>query len=179
MERGDAESSEQWIQPIPVALLTNSLGEYCILRRTRENRRDLNDKLTLVVGGHVDRYEDARDMTRLLEVTLTRELFEEVGLQSQVKPQLVGLVIDNSSVMTSRHVAFVFQVGTDETVRANAPEEFARRSKYSGRFLAFSELLQLRRQFDPWSALVIEDYLAPVNGVVVTRQPSLPLQPSP
>jgi len=175
MPRREAELSGEWIQAIPVALMMNREGQCCILRRTRETRSDLEDRLTLVVGGHVDRHENTRNFHELLLETLLRELDEEVGVTSDSEPKLLGVVIDNSSVLASRHVAFLFLILTEQSVQANAPEEFAKHSKYSGRFLSVRELLDLRSRFDPWSTVVIEDYLAPSEGVSIHRQPRLPL----
>ena len=175
MPRSEAENSLDWVQPIPVALMTNEEGQWCILRRTKETRADLGARLTLVVGGHVDRNENSGDLLKLLSETVIRELDEEVGVTSDHDPKLVGFVVDNSSVLASRHIAFLFLVLTKQPVRALAPEEFAKRSKYSGRFLSTPELLNLRDKFDPWSTVVIEEYLAPSEGVRIHRQPRLPL----
>lgn len=173
MPRREAEESIEWVQPIPVALMMSRNGEYCILRRTRETRADLGDRLTLVVGGHVDR-EDSGNLPDLLERTVKRELDEEVGVETE-RADLLGLVIDNSSVLSSRHVAFLFLVSTDEDVQTSAPEEFAKKSKYSGTFIPVRDLVSMRKKFDPWSLVVIEDYLAPSEGLRINRQPRLPL----
>ncbi len=175
MLRSEAEVSEEWVQPIPVALLANSKGNWCILRRTKETRFDLEAKLTLVLGGHVDADNGTVDLSRLLTETLLRELQEEVGVTSDREPKLLGLIVDNSSLLSSRHVALVFVVVTEQEVRSQAPEEFAKRSRYSGRFLPTSELMALHGQFDPWSNVLIEDFLAPQVGLRLSRQPRLPL----
>lgn len=174
MIRMSAEESVDWVQPIPVALIKGP-GGYCVLRRIKETRADLKSRLSLVVGGHIDKeLEGQSSIESLLVRTLHRELEEEVGLTAD-DHELAGIVIDNSSILSSRHVAFVFIVEVKRSVKASAPEEFAQYSKYSGKFLPVPKLIEMKEHFDPWSTVLIEDYLAPSCGVAISRQSRLPL----
>lgn len=163
MGRQEAEVSDQWVQPIACAILSDHQGKYCLIRRKKaETKKDLRGRLTLVVGGHLDdRTVASESIESLLVETLRRELDEEVGLAqaSQVEP--LAVVTDLGSLDASRHVAFVFRVEVSpDALRLGAPEEFSMRSKYNLSFVTVSELGELRREFDPWSGLIFDYVLA-------------------
>lgn len=173
--RSLAENSTKWIQPIPVALLTDKHHHYCVLRRTRNTRDDLKGRLTLVIGGHVERSAGLNGFISLLENTLRNELNEELGVMWDDPPKPLGIVIDPTSIQASRHVAFLFEVRMSGKITVKAPEEFARKSKYNTQFLSVTELESLYGMFDPWSTLILEDYLSPALGYKRARQRFLPI----
>ena len=124
-QRNLAEVSTDWVQPIPCALIADGLGRYCVFRRIKDTRDDLKSKVTLVVGGHVDRLAKFESLRKLLLITLERELEEEVGLRNSTEVRPLGLVIDNSSLLSSRHVAFLYRVTPSHAVVAKAADEFS------------------------------------------------------
>lgn len=175
--RESAERSTDWVQPIPVTLLRDKQGRYCVLRRTMKTRHDLRGRLTLVIGGHIERSAGLGGFTSLLETTLRHELYEEVGLTAvkrKLKP--IGIVVDPASLESSRHVAFLFEVTVNEAITNSAPEEFAQKSKYNGEFMTVDELTTLHRKFDPWSTLILQDYVNPSLRSREARQRYLPIE---
>ena len=158
LSRVDAERSVDLVQAIPCAFIRNDSGKCCVLRRVQNARTDLNKKLSLVVGGHMDDVQDHESFIRSMYVNLCRELEEEIGLLPNVRPRPVGVIVDSSTVGSSRHVAFVHEL-VAEDVSPRAPEEFTVRSRLTGEFMAVSKLAQRRDEFDPWSRLLIEDYV--------------------
>ncbi len=166
MPREEAERSEDVMQPISCALIRSLSSEYLVLRRVRETRADLRERISLISGGHVDRplgdenSAVAESISSLLLTTLRRELDEELGIQgiseSGIEP--VGLVIDPSS---SRHVAFVYEAVVVEEVGAQAPEEYSlKRSKFNGVRYTAEALSEFHKSFDPWSMILYEDFVA-------------------
>ena len=180
--REEAERSEDVMQPIPCALIRNHSPEYLVLRRVRETRADLRERISLISGGHVDRPvgdEDsavAGSIPSLLLTTLKRELDEELGVrgvpESGIEP--VGLVIDPSSVAASRHVAFVYEAVVVEEVRAQAPEEFSLGSKLNGVRYTAKALSGFHKRFDPWSMILFEDFVAASFAPKTPRQIEIP-----
>ena len=158
MERPDAERSRDLVQAIPCAFIRDNSGKCCVLRRTKSARIDLNKKLSLIVGGHVDELPYHQTFEAAISSTLERELEEEVGIVPVTPPCPVGAVIDNSSIEASRHIAFLHET-TAEQVLAKAKEEFTTRSPFTGEFMLTSELASRRDEFDPWSKLLIEEYV--------------------
>jgi predicted NUDIX family phosphoesterase len=169
LPRQEAEKSKEWVQPIPCAFIRDHTHRYCILLRTRQTRADLRDRISLIVGGHVDRSFGHDSLPSLLLLTLKRELNEELGIQSLSKVRPVGLVVDSLSIKASRHIAFIYEVAVESPLTVRAAEEFALRSKFTGYFSTPEELSQFHTKFDPWSLLLFEDYINP-SSVRMARQ---------
>ena len=134
LPREEAELSEQWVQPIPCAIFRNDRGQYCVFRQARQQGNDLSLNCSFIVGGHIDSFCDRRSTCEVFEDTVRREVLEEVmvTLDSQLKP--IGMVIDSSSIMASRHIALVYEATVDRKLKSLAGDEFSVRSKYNGEF---------------------------------------------
>lgn len=162
LPRVEAEASNVLVQPIPCALVVNESRLYHAFRRINEGRTDLRRRISLVIGGHIDQDIGRGDFSSLATATLVRELNEELSIvhfSPHAKP--IGLVIDHSSVESSRHVALVYEVAVAGRIKARAAEEFSMRSKYDGRPCSADELVGMRKEFDPWSLIVFGDYINP------------------
>jgi predicted NUDIX family phosphoesterase len=173
LSRSEAEKSEDWVQPIPCAVVCGESGKYYVFRRIKEGRADLSSRLSLVVGGHIDWDSEHETLSSLVMTTLEREIAEELGVTpaDEIKP--VGLVIDWISVEASRHVALVHEVAVAGHVRPKAIEEFSSRSTYNGQLYTPDELSKFRKEFDPWSTILFGDYINPSYSLDVGQQPSL------
>ena len=174
LDRPDAECSTNLVQAIPCAFIRDDEGRYCALRRVKNARIDISKKLSLIVGGHIDDPQASDSFHTLVSNNLVRELEEEVGIppnRSQGYPRPVGIIVDNSSIDASRHIAFVHEM-TAEHVKPKAPEEFSNRSKFSGEFMGASDITARRNEFDPWSKLLIEEYFCPGEVQPQPRQRS-------
>ncbi len=169
--RPDAERSTDLVQAIPCAFIRDDAGRFCLLRRTQNSRKDLSKKLSLVVGGHIDESPNRNSFQTSMLSNLIRELEEEVGIDAtENPPHPIGVIVDHSSIEASRHIAFVHEILADK-VWPQAREEFAvDNSKYSGTFMDASELAIRRDQFDPWSRLLIEEYICPNDVEPQPRQ---------
>lgn len=174
MPRVEAEESREWVQPIPCALIRKH-DSYSVLKRVQNRKRpDLCSRVSLLVGGHVDQCAEHEPFLTLLLATLRRELYEEIGVGT-LPGTRVGVVIDNASIETSRHIGFVYEVPVSEAFQTRACEEFSIGSKLTGTFLTASELCQFSKNFDPWSLSVFENHID-VSGVnpKYPRQITLP-----
>ena len=173
MPRTEAEISEQWVQPIPCAIFRDGSGRYCVFRQARQLRSDLSHRVSFIVGGHIDRILYGQSVSDVLEETVKREVSEEVGvdLESPLRP--VGMVVDSSSVMASRHIGIVYEATVNEEIKSSASEEFSVGSKYNGKFLSVESLSKFRTEFDPWSFILFSQYLGGGFSMDVGRQPTL------
>ncbi|MYA60768.1 MAG: hypothetical protein F4X40_09510 [Chloroflexi bacterium] len=159
LNRPEAEISDHWVQAIPCAVVRDDEGRCCVLRRIRgESRDDLKGKLSLIIGGHIDEKRETASFRMTLTFNLLRELAEEIGLYPQQNPHPIGVIIDASSTAASRHVAFIHETKAND-VSLDAPEEFMLASKYSGVFMDQTQLVEKIENFDPWSKMLIEDYV--------------------
>ena len=175
LPRNEAEQSEDLIQPIPCTIIRNKFQEYHVLRRINEGRKDLRSRITLVVGGHIDSCPGNHELLTLLKMTLKREVGEELGIFNLAEPKPVGLVLDNSSPAASRHAGFVYEIVVDDELKPLAIEEFSTRSKYSGRSFPVEGLSGFFKddEFDPWSAIIFANYIAPTYSMDIGTQSEL------
>ncbi len=174
LPRWEAEMSADFVQPIPCALVLGTDSGFHVFRRVKGGRLDLSDRLTLVVGGHIEPDLGVNDFSGLVTNTLRREIDEEldVTLHRPVNP--VGVVIDYASPASSRHIGIVHEVVAESSVKPLATEEFAPRSKYAGRKCEPGEINSLRSNLDPWSSIIFSAYVASPLALDVGLQ--LPFQ---
>ena len=158
LHRTEAEQSSDMVQAIPCVLIRDSKNRYCVFRRVKEDRSDLSKRLSLIIGGHIDEAADSDCFLAAVSCNLLREIDEEIGIRPEEPLRPVGVIIDGSSIIASRHVAFLHEM-TAEQVSPRAPEEFSKRSKYTGEFVPKPQLRDWLDEFDPWSRLVIEEYV--------------------
>ncbi len=159
LPRNEAEDSSDFVQPIPCAVIRDFSSRYCAFRRTRDARADLKSKVSLVIGGHINRVVNCTLLRDLLVQTLIREIREEISVGVQGEPLPLGLVVDTSSPAAARHVAFLYEVFVNEPVKSEAPEEFSVRSRINNTFFTARDLNRFRKQFDPWSKAFFEGCL--------------------
>ena len=173
LSRSEAEASDEFIQPIPCALVLGEDDGYYVFRRVNEGRADLRSRLSLIVGGHIDWEADAPEFPQLVRSTLTREISEELRTCQLTSVTPIGLVVDHTSVESSRHIGIVHEVVVKEPVRPLAAEEFVVRSSYTKRPYSTLELSARRAKLDPWSSIIFGDYLAPSYALEMGQQPRL------
>ena len=171
LDRPDAELSEEFVQAIACAIVRDSADNVCVFRRVKDGREDLSGKLTLIVGGHIDNSDRCDDFRASLLFNLRREITEEIGVEPDDDLRPIGVIIDGSSVLASRHVAFLHEMTSDE-VSPRATEEFAHGSKFTGQFVSSVQLGNWLHRFDPWSRLVIERYVSRGDVEAEPRQTS-------
>ncbi|MDE2718765.1 MAG: hypothetical protein OXI33_17370, partial [Chloroflexota bacterium] len=109
LHRLEAEQSDDMVQAIPCVLIRDSEGRYCVFRRVKEDRTDLSKKLSLIIGGHIDQTADRDSFLSAMARNLSREIDEEIGIRAEEPPRPVGVIIDGSSIVASRHVAFLHE----------------------------------------------------------------------
>ena len=159
MPRPEAERCDRWVQPIPSAIFRDSGGRYCVFRQPRQPRKDLSRRVSLIVGGHIDRDCDNEIAGEVFEETIKREVLEEVGINLDCPLIPVGIVVDATSIVASKHVGFVYETVVDRKIKPLNSEEFAVRSKYNGQFISVEALSELSSMLDPWSTILYYQYL--------------------
>lgn len=173
MPRHRAEESRDWIQPIPCAIVLAEQEKYHVFRRIKQGRADLRSRISLLVGGHIDREPGIEMLSSLISGTLKREIAEELGITHLdiIKP--IGLVVDFSSIEASRHIGVVHEVWSEGPVRPIAIEEFSSETKFIERLYSPEELPVFRRYFDPWSVILFGDYINPSYSLDLGQQGKL------
>ena len=168
--RHEAEKSKDLIQPIPCALVLDVNQEYYVFRRIKDGRADLRGRISLLVGGHIDWAVEDREVSSLIMATLMREIKEELGMEPASSAKPIGVVIDFSSVQSSRHIGIVHEVVVAGAMRPKAPEEFSTRSQHIGQVYTPRTLSPLRKKLDPWSMIIFGDYINPYYSLEIGQQ---------
>ena len=152
-----AEQTESVRQVIPCVVVRNGARLLCV-RRARKGREDLRLRYTLLFGGHVDADDSNGSRERVLHRCAERELREELGLNSTVSPDPVGVVVDLATASSRRHFGVVFECritgsvvnvrrGCDNSEFTHSRRDNDYRLEEAGEFAG--------RKFDPWSELLL------------------------
>lgn len=173
MPRERAEVARDWVQPIPCAIFYDDRKQYCVFCQSQQNRKDLSLRLSFIVGGHIETCSSGTLITEIFSDTVKREVQEEIGITLGKVSEPLGMVVDASSLSSSRHVGFVYEVRIDGGIKTNT--EFAIHSKYNGVFINTHDILHLKGQFDPWSTILLSEYINRKLSPDLGRQSMLPL----
>lgn len=154
-----AESAPSVTQAVAYATLRSGNKLVC-LKRTSKDRRELDNRWTLVFGGHVNSEE--RDGLPGLRRCVQRELREEFGSLVCSQIRFIGVVADPRSEVGRRHLGFMFEVRViEDTVGLDRRFDNHEYSLIPGRrhFSKIDQLLTVdNERFDPWSQLVLGAY---------------------
>lgn len=94
VRRGDAETNEDWKQPIPYCMLRRGNEVFLYKRLNTGGEERLHDALSIGVGGHMN-YEGSTWDFNFIE-NMHRELEEELDISSQTfQPEVIGLINDD------------------------------------------------------------------------------------
>jgi predicted NUDIX family phosphoesterase len=162
LDRDKVEEDPAYIQPIPAGIITDGIN-YLILRRKNYQRANdrLHNQQVLWVGGHV-RSEDLQ-ISRPLIACIKREVHEELSIRSikaSIKP--LGIVYDESTPKSKRHLAFVYKLLSDPSwfKMMNHKRFYEYDNKFVDCGLANSaSLREQATQVDAWSQLLLERHL--------------------
>ncbi len=170
LPRSEAEASEDVIQPIPCTMVLGENRSFNVFRRIANGRPDLRKRISLVVGGHIDQTENEQELLPLVESTLMREVSEELGVDVPLKAKRIGVVIDRSSILASRHIGIVHEVAIFGRATPQATEEFFAHSRYTRHSYSADELFEIRDKLDPWSKILLRDYVHPHKSFDIDQQ---------
>lgn len=166
--REDVETADGFIQPIPVAILTNSKkNRVLIVKKSSKavsNASAEKDKLLAYVGGHI-RFEDtteitAKDFLAICRRTLKREVKEELGISIALDDIEPFVVYTPDQYKSKKHLAICFVVKIDEDVKLhiNSEELVQKRGKSkSGSFMTLTEIQEKIDDFENWSKIILSN----------------------
>lgn len=164
--RDNIENDSSFLQPIPVAVITNHQRNKILVIKKNKAAVGTNspekDKNLIYVGGHT-RYEDqmeenAMDFLGICRTTLRREIKEEIGISVAINNAMPYFMYDVSAERSMNHLAVCFLLEVDdESIRLHLDSHELilnkGRSK-SGRFLSVEELKEL--ELEAWSKRILK-----------------------
>jgi len=155
--RRDVEDDPSFKQIIPYVVFRSGDSIFTYRRGKTQGEARLHRLRSLGVGGHVAE-EDAEGRGTLdaYESALRRELDEEVEIGSPGRITRVGLINDDSSPVGMVHLGVVHIYDLDR------PSVVPREAGLADpEFLSVAVLRELRAEFETWSQIFLNAYLAP------------------
>jgi predicted NUDIX family phosphoesterase/thymidylate kinase len=161
VDRTRAENDLDYVQPIAVAYFQHD-DKYLLLRRKEGHPKDrMHEKYVVWAGGHV-REQDKRDGDPITEC-LFREVGEELYLKKLPEAELIGLLLDTSSIASSRHIGVVHRFILDQPdVAISMDQKEFKETKgksVSGKFASVTELEGYFDQMEGWSKMILVEHL--------------------
>ena len=160
IDRNSAESSQQYVQPIPIAYFWHD-DRLLLLQRREANRYSrMHGKCTVWAGGHIRRDDGGEDP---ILAALAREVEEELYLSELPDLEVVGLVLDDSSPRSRIHIGIVHRVVLERPTVAWAMDgrdltEF-RGGSVTPHLVGAGGIASYTTQLEEWSRTIVHDHL--------------------
>lgn len=166
--RSDVENSNDKIQPIPIAVITNKERNRVFVFKKNEKAVSKDsperDKLLLYVGGHT-RAEDmnthnSNDFLSLCRTTLVREIKEELGYSVSFDGIDPYIIYTPDSDKSKKHIGicFILETDIDEIKIRLDPHELTlnRGKSKSGKHLSIYDIIP--QEYESWSVEILNGY---------------------
>ncbi len=166
--RVNVENNSNFIQPLPVAVLTNKSGDKILVIKKSKNAVSSTspekDRHLIYVGGH-SRYEDktdsySTDFISICKAALKREIKEEIGISVALNNIEPFFIYSKKYPTSQKHLAVCFIISIDEEsvkLRLDSHELMLNKGKSkSGRFLKLDEITSL--ELEEWSKTILKQH---------------------
>lgn len=163
--RDVVERNSNFLQPIPVAIITNKPKNKILVIKKNKNSTSLEsperDKLLVYIGGH-SRFEDktdynSNDFLSVCRKTLKREVDEEIGISIALNNIEPFFLYSDKSTRSKNHIAvcFIISVDEDDIKLSLDPQELVlnKGKSKSGRFLPIDEIAT--EDLEDWSKKIL------------------------
>ena len=166
LPRPDMEQDPSYRQIIPYVAVTRGGEVFATRRLNKGGEARLHGKLSLGVGGHIERWDDE---TRggILMRALEREVAEEVGVENIVSLTPLGVINEEGDEVSRVHLGFLFRMEVTGEVTVRETE------KLEGMWLPISGLEKHMDEFEGWSKIAARA-LAPAQSVFTPADILLP-----
>ncbi len=160
--RGDVEEEPALLQPIPYVVVVRSGGEVFSYRRLAGGgERRLHGRVSIGVGGHMNRLFDRDSLTRVVTEEAAREVTEELefrdGAGAPAEPgpaRILGLINDDTGAVQRVHIGLLAVVEVPREWHVEVRE----RDRLEGRWTSVDELRneEARARLEEWSVHALE-----------------------
>ena len=166
LPRPDMELDPSYRQIIPYVAVTRGDEVFATRRLNAGGEARLHGKLSLGVGGHIERVDDDTSEGILMRA-LEREVAEEIAVENIVSLTPLGVINENGDEVSRVHLGFLFRMEVTGDVAVRETE------KLEGQWLKLSELHDYDAQFEGWSRIAAEA-IAPRNSIFTPADILLP-----
>lgn len=155
MRRGDAEKALQFKQPIPYAVIKRGNEIFIYERLTGGGEERLHNKLSIGVGGHMNRTSQTHTFEEELKINLLREVEEELDIdEGKFEVNTIGFINDNTNEVGVVHlgVLVTIEISEEQNVKVRETDQL------SGRFISIEELKEKETydRLENWSKLAAD-----------------------
>lgn len=147
MPRERAEVAPEFKQIIPYLVFNFNKTLFLTRRRESSSEQRLAGKFSLGIGGHLRKNDLVQEN---IFGWAQREFLEEVDFKGLVKPNLIGLINDESNSVGQVHTGIFWLVKVDNP-QIQVKEELA-----CGTLATVRECLSVYQNMESWSQLVID-----------------------
>jgi predicted NUDIX family phosphoesterase len=124
--RGDAEDDATLKQPIPYAIIRRGDEVYLYKRLSGGGEAKLFDRLSIGIGGHMNRVNDVRNWNDNLMMNFFREMHEELEISyaEELEPKIIGLINDDldTTGVGLHHIAILMVLDVPDHVEVHVRE---------------------------------------------------------
>lgn len=155
MRRGDAEENEDFKQPIPYGVLRSGDYIYAYERLSGGGEGRLHNKVSIGVGGHMNPIEGVNTFSELLMENLSRELEEELEIESDfMNVSIQGYVNDDSDEVGRVHIGVLADVVLSPTAKVTVRET----EQLRGFWITLDELkrTEMYERLENWSKTYVD-----------------------
>lgn len=162
-KEGGAESNPAYKQPIAYSIVINTKKRsiFAYQRANNDNYHEsrLSGNWSWGIGGHVEKldYKKGSSAVATIERSRDREISEEIYIEGEVYPRLIGYINDDSNSVGRVHFGLLYIIETNSDVNPKDPE------LASGRWTSVDELEEICRnaktgdgvRIDSWSEIAL------------------------
>ena len=157
VRRGDAEVDLTLKQPIPYAIIRRGEEVFVYKRLKGGGEKRLHNRLSIGIGGHMNRVNDIHNWNSNLMINFFRELYEELEISNVSKPlepKIVGLINDDDDDVGIFHIGILMVVDLPEDAEVRVRET----EKLEGYWVLIKYLTEsgLFEELETWSQFAVE-----------------------
>lgn len=152
LPRPDMEADPGYRQIIPYVAVTRGGEVFATRRLNAGGEARLHGKLSLGVGGHIERVDDDTSEGILMRA-LEREVSEEVAVERIVSLTPLGVINEEHDEVSRVHLGFLFRMEVEGEVSVRETD------KLEGMWLDISELPKYAGEMEGWSRVAAEALL--------------------
>lgn len=166
-DRDSVEKSDELIQPLPIAIITNKERDKVLVVKKSEKKTSKDspekNKVLLYIGGHIRQEDSKQTTTNTINKSLTREIKEEIGESINFennKPILI--YTPDYSKKSKRHLAICHIVEMDLNIRKfkiTSDEHVMKAgTSISGHVLSISDIIKNEfENLESWSKEILKE----------------------
>lgn len=162
----DIVEDSQYIQPIPIVVITNKNRDKVLCVRKNSRRTDTSSsesgKLLLYLGGHIRKEDESgSDIFTTIKKGLNREIHEELDEDIVITNEEAFLIYSDENDRSKKHLAicFILEMNLDDRkFTLNSDEFVQRRGKTnSGEVMSIENFKaqDAKHELEPWSKQIL------------------------